>query len=88
MLHDIIDAASSNSKMLEFYYFVKDFHEEIVCARPPPSCRILNFLIPLGRVFSDEKKYFEEKREFFIMHCIEKKNRHLIKIRARKSSSF
>lgn len=56
--HVIIDAASSNSKTFEFYYFIKGFHEEIVCDRPPQTCRILNFLLPVERSFSDEKKMF------------------------------
>ena len=70
--HVIIDAASSNSKMFEFYYFIKDFREEMACDRPPQTCRISNFLVTLERVFSDEKKCCEEKRNVFIKPCIKK----------------
>lgn len=72
--HVIIDAASSNSKTFEFYYFIKDFHEEIACDRPLQTCRILNFLVPLERVFSDKEKCCEEKRNVFIKPCIKKKS--------------
>lgn len=72
--HVIIDAASSNSKTFEFYYFIKGFHEEIVCDRLPQTCRILNFLLPVERSFSDEKKCCKEKRNVFIKPCIKKKS--------------
>ena len=72
--HVIIDAASSNSKTFEFYCFIKGFNEEIVCDRPPQTCRILNFLLPLERSFSDAKKCCKEKRNIFIKPCIKKKS--------------
>ena len=32
--NDLHYVASSNSKMFEFYYFVRELHEQIVCTTP------------------------------------------------------
>ena len=57
--NDSNHVASSSSKMFEFYYFVRELHEQIVCATCL-TCGIGNFVIPLERVLSDQKKCFKE----------------------------
>ena len=71
--NDLNHVASSNSKMFEFYYFVRELQEQIVCTTLL-TCGILNFLIPVERILCDEKKCFEKKRECFVMYCTEEKN--------------
>ena len=50
--NDSNHVASSSSKMFEFYYFVRELHEQIVCATYL-TCGIGHFVIPLERVLSD-----------------------------------
>ena len=47
--------------MQEFYYFIKEVHEQGVYLAST-SCDVLNFLIPLPEVLFNEKKGFNEVR--------------------------
>ena len=59
---------SGTTKLLQFYYFLKELHEQIVCTNQL-FYPILNFITPLERVLFDETKSFNELKEFFITHC-------------------
>ena len=54
--------AATAFRIFEFYYFIKELHEEIVCTKP--TC--------LSTFLYDHKKCFEEVKKFFIMHCSKK----------------
>lgn len=68
------DAFSNLNRMQEFYNFIKEVHEQGVCLTST-SCDVLNFLIPLPEVLFNEKKGFNEVREFFIRHCVKKEKK-------------
>ena len=53
--------------MFEFYYFIKELHEQIVCTNPV-VCQLLNFLIPIEKFLYDDEQSFEEVKRFFILH--------------------
>ena len=67
---------SSALKIFEFYYFVRELHEQIVCANPL-ICGISIFPIPIERALVDHEKCFEEVREFFQMYCLKQNNRQV-----------
>ena len=60
--------ASGTTQLLQFYYFLKELREQIVCTNQLVY-PILNFIIPLERVLFDDTKSFNKLKEFFITHC-------------------
>ena len=50
---------SATTQMFQFYYFLKELHEQIVFANQL-ICPTLNFIIPLEKVLFDETKSFNE----------------------------
>ena len=65
--------ASGTTQMFQFYYFLKELHEQIVCTNWL-VCPVLNFIIPLERVLFYETKSINELKEFFITHCTKRNN--------------
>ena len=65
--YSCLNYVTANAFMFEFYYFIKELHEQIVCTNPV-VCQLLNFLMPIEKFLYDDEQSFEEVKRFFILH--------------------
>ena len=64
----LVGAASTESKIIDFYYFVAGIHQMIDYEKP--DCDSFLFLTPLKEVLLWAEKSYDEQRELLILHCI------------------
>ena len=69
--------ARNGFRIFEFYYFMKQLHEYILCTNPI-ICRFYNFFMPIENVLFDNNRDFEEVQKFFTCHCSKKNNHDIL----------
>ena len=86
MFKNVIDVSSTNTKIHVFLNFGTDIHKMIECTRQ--SCDILNFLKELEEIIFDCDKNYEDRRNFFMSHCLNHPNvfNCLFKLKSKKEN--
>ena len=83
---DVIDVASDNSKIIDFFQFVEKIHT--LAHSKTSKCDIGTYMYYLEGFLSNPGKTFEDKREFFISHSIHFANVFRCKSNLKKGESY